>query len=209
MQFELGSEGRKPLIKAVSEVMGTAPRYLGAPTFRYDVGGVIIDKDGELDVPDSVDATALVNGLEEKGFARKNEGTRFAIALPSDDMDENAFCNLLKLIESKAALIMKALGADDLSVERTEDKLSFDWFAAVPAPEEIHAYTLFISALCEQAKTQQRVTGKAAPVENEKYAFRCFLLKLGFIGDEYKEARKILLSRLSGNSAFKSGKPEA
>jgi CRISPR/Cas system-associated protein endoribonuclease Cas2 len=40
-------------------------------------------------------------------------------------------------------------------------------------------------------------------VENEKYSFRCFLLKLGFIGDGYKVARKILLSRLEGNSAWR------
>jgi hypothetical protein len=40
---------------------------------------------------------------------------------------------------------------------------------------------------------------------DEKYAFRCFLLRLGFIGDEYKKSRKILLKNLSGSSAFKSG----
>ena len=40
-------------------------------------------------------------------------------------------------------------------------------------------------------------------VENEKYAFRCFLLRLGFIGDDNKTARRILLQNLSGNSAFR------
>ena len=40
-------------------------------------------------------------------------------------------------------------------------------------------------------------------VENEKYAFRCFLLRLGFIGDDSKVARRILLQNLSGNSAFR------
>lgn len=43
-------------------------------------------------------------------------------------------------------------------------------------------------------------------VDNPKYAFRCFLLRLGFIGDQYKQTRKILLKRLSGSSAFKIGK---
>ncbi len=42
--------------------------------------------------------------------------------------------------------------------------------------------------------------------DNDKYAFRCFLLRLGFIGDEYKAARKILLGNLTGNSAFRHGK---
>ena len=42
--------------------------------------------------------------------------------------------------------------------------------------------------------------------DNEKYAFRCFLLRLGFIGSEYKEARKILLKNLSGNAAFRTAR---
>ena len=52
---------------------------------------------------------------------------------------------------------------------------------------------------------QKRITAKPKENENEKYAFRCFLLRLGFIGDEYKADRKLLLSKLSGSSAFKAG----
>ena len=57
------------------------------------------------------------------------------------------------------------------------------------------------------AKEAKRITGKDKPVENEKYAFRCFLLRLGFIGDDYKQSRKILLQNFSGSSAWKSGTP--
>ena len=67
------------------------------------------------------------------------------------------------------------------------------------------AYTKFIAALCEMSIKQKRVTAKAKDNENEKYAFRCFLLRLGFIGDDFKADRKILLSKLEGSSAFKSG----
>ena len=52
----------------------------------------------------------------------------------------------------------------------------------------------------------KRVTMKEEKMENEKYEFRCFLLRLRFIRDEYKVARKVLLRHLSGNSAWKSGK---
>ena len=52
----------------------------------------------------------------------------------------------------------------------------------------------------------KRVTMKEDKMENEKYEFRCFLLRLRFIRDEYKVARKVLLRHLSGNSAWKSGK---
>ena len=52
---------------------------------------------------------------------------------------------------------------------------------------------------------QKRITAKPKENENEKYAFRCFLLRLGFIGDEYKADRKLLLSKLNGSSSFKNG----
>ncbi|MFZ7134045.1 MAG: hypothetical protein ACOWWR_17000 [Eubacteriales bacterium] len=60
-----------------------------------------------------------------------------------------------------------------------------------------------IAQLCTTAKEKKRITAVERVVENERYSFRCFLLKLGFIGNEYKEARKVLLSRLAGNSAFR------
>ncbi|MDD7450824.1 MAG: hypothetical protein PUK76_07235 [Treponema sp.] len=64
----------------------------------------------------------------------------------------------------------------------------------------------FITALCEMSINQKRINATEKDVDNEKYAFRCFLLRLGFIGEEYKAERKILLKNLSGSSAFKCGK---
>ena len=55
------------------------------------------------------------------------------------------------------------------------------------------------------AQNAKRVNAREKNTDNEKYAFRCFLLRLGFIGDEYKSARKILLRNLVGSSAFKGG----
>ena len=55
------------------------------------------------------------------------------------------------------------------------------------------------------AKEAKRVTAKEKEVDNVKYAFQCFLLRLGFIGDEYKQNRKILMRNLTGSSAFKNG----
>lgn len=56
------------------------------------------------------------------------------------------------------------------------------------------------------ARNQKRVTAKEKETDNNKYAFRCFLLRLGFIGAEFKDERKILLRKLTGSSAFKNGK---
>ena len=113
--------------------------------------------------------------------------------------------NLKALITAKGSLIKKALGVDDLPLEVTDTKVSFPWFPATPTPDEMNAYDAFICKLCEMARNQKRVNAAEKNTDNEKYAFRCFLLRLGFIGAEYKTARKILLKNLSGSSAFKSG----
>ena len=108
-------------------------------------------------------------------------------------------------MEAKGDLIKKALGADRIEIEITQDTVKFPWFDTLPDADEVKAYTDFIAALCRMSKEQIRVTATKKDVENEKYAFRCFLLRLGFIGEEYKKDRKILLRNLSGSSAFKSG----
>ena len=84
--------------------------------------------------------------------------------------------------------------------------VSFPWFSErMLTTEEARTYTHFISALCEMARNQKRITAKEKEIDNEKYTFRCFLLRLGFIGAEFKAERKILLKKLTGSSAFKNG----
>ncbi|MPN45599.1 hypothetical protein SDC9_193166 [bioreactor metagenome] len=110
---------------------------------------------------------------------------------------------------SKSALIRKAVGADALPIQRESDRLCFSWFPPDAGPEETHAYSQFVTALCDMAKKQKRVTAKEKASDSEtseKFAFRCFLLRLGFIGPEYASARKLLLQGLPGDSSFKTGK---
>ena len=119
-------------------------------------------------------------------------------------LDKVAVGNLTKLLDAKGNLIRKALGITDLRIEVLEDRVAFPWFSQVDT-DSAAAYTHFISALCEMSRNAKRVTATEKPVDNEKYAFRCFLLRLGFIGSEYKRERKILLKNLTGSSAFKNG----
>ena len=102
----------------------------------------------------------------------------------------------------------KAIGADSLAYKVTDCMVLFPWFTLSGDADETLAYTQLISKLVEQARIAKRVTMKEKNVKNEKYAFRCFLLRLGFIGDEYKAARRVLLKKLTGNGAWKNGQPE-
>lgn len=126
------------------------------------------------------------------------------VAMPRETFTDAALENLQRLVEVKAALIKKALAVESLPIEVTEERVSFPWFAEVEG-DSAQAYSHFITALCDMARNQKRVTAKEKDADNEKYAFRCFLLRLGFIGEEYKADRKILLKNLSGSSAFKGG----
>jgi hypothetical protein len=130
------------------------------------------------------------------------DGT-LTIEIPLDGFTETSLNNLNRLIGSKATLIKKAIGAEALPIEQTETSLRFPWFKSGASGDEVEAYTRFISALCTAAKESKRVTAKEETVENEKYAFRCFLLRLGFIGSEFKKSRCTLLCYLEGNGAYK------
>lgn len=130
----------------------------------------------------------------------------FCIELPEETLPDVARANLDRIIESKGNLLRKALGADTLIYEITDGKIRFPCFHISGSPEEVTAYTQLITALAEMAKNSKRITAKERMVENEKYAFRCFLIRLGFIGDAYKVARRVLMENLDGNSAFRNKK---
>ncbi len=137
-------------------------------------------------------------------MAKKKEDGVMSIALPMD-LDGDGLSRLEALIESKETLIRKAIGTDNLRIEESDGKISFPWFKADVTDDERIAYMQLCSALYALAKNAKRVNGHDHEVENEKYAFRCFLLRLGFVGDEYKMSRKVLLRNLSGSSAYRNG----
>ena len=128
-----------------------------------------------------------------------------SISLPRSLFTETALQNLDALLLSKGRLIRHAFDIREATYTLEGDRITFAWLRGTITDETAKAYAEFISKLCLMARTQKRVTAKEKIVDNEKYAFRCFLLRLGMIGNAYKESRKILLQNLTGSSAFKSG----
>ena len=149
------------------------------------------------------------NKAEEPETEAQGADLGLTVAMPRDSFTDATLETLRKLVDSKGSLMKKALAVDSLPIETDGEKVSFPWFAEGQDSESVKAYTHFIAAICDMARNQKRVTAKEKPADNEKYAFRCFLLRLGFIGAEYKGERKILLKNLSGSSAFKNGEPKS
>lgn len=126
---------------------------------------------------------------------------KYEIGVPEKTADIET---LKAIIASKENLLKHAFATDDVSLTLEDGKILFKWFTEEPGSDDATAYILFVSALCRMSKSIKKVNTWDKEVPNEKYAFRCFLLRLGFIGDEYKAARKILLRNLEGNTAFRT-----
>lgn len=228
VNYNVTGARRKELVKVISGTTGAKAKYMGMPTAAYEIDYFTVTKEGRLlfdDRADSEEVEQVLEAIAAAGFecepqdggdseveeVAETEETApqaatdgLTVEMPRNFFTETALDNLKRIVESKAALIKKAIGADDLPIEVTDEKVSFPWFAEVDA-DAVHAYTNFISKLSEMAKNATRVTATEKAVDNEKYAFRCFLLRLGFIGADYKTDRKVLLKNLTGSSAFRNG----
>ena len=156
------------------------------------------------DSPDTAENSEVEEVPGDEEITEHGETVGLTVYLPKDKANIDL---LRQLVQGKSGLIKKALGLKDLPIEEDSDEIVFPWFADASdlTPDEIKAYTAFISALCKLSANAKRVSMTEKPVDNEKYAFRCFLLRLGFIGREHKITRKILLRNLEGSSAFKNG----
>lgn len=232
LHYTLAGEQRKQMAQVISEITQEKVVYKRVPTCAYQIGSFTISKDGILSWTEDTDAETVkgvVAGLQMIGFTAKTElriteqtdsvekdapddapeeeikdSDKLTVEIPLRLVDEATLANLDQIIEGKGNLIRKAIGAESLAYEVADSKVLFPWFTLSGDADEALAYTQLISKLVEQARTTKRVTMKKKNVKNEKYAFRCFLLRLGFIGDEYKTTRKILLKNLKGNSAWKN-----
>ena len=230
INYNVTGADRKALVRARVEFLGEPPVYQGAPSFAYAVGGYRVDKDGMVSVPDdasSEDIRKLVDALREKGFQpvepaeqptaaadsnlaqADDEDLRFLIIkVPRDGFIPETEENLRRIIASKAPLLKKALETDSLEIVFTDNAIRFQWFTLHGIDGEADAYNRLVTAMCKMAKEQKRVVAKECAADNKKFSMRLFLIRLGFIGDEYKTARRILLRNLTGNSWRSGHRPE-
>ena len=235
IKYNVRGDRRKALVAVMRDTLQDATRYLGAPSFAFQVGKYTVDKNGTVTCPDDADSAqidTLIRELAHDGFVGQRIGEpakpaeqqiietprkeimastldsldRLSVEIPKDDMTPIALENLRRLVASKETLLKKALGTDSLPMTEHSDRIEFGWFRPTDDQAELAAYYQLVRGLCELARIQKRVSESEQQVDNEKYAFRCFLLRLGFIGQDYKDSRRVLLKRLTGNAAFRDAR---
>lgn len=209
LEYELKGKNRKPLIKAIEDLTGLKAVYLKTPTMAYEIGAFKVSKNGTVTSNGDESLEELKGILEsdygiclpEANVGQHKASCGLTVEMPKDKADT---VKLAKILENKGDLIKKALNVSSLEVKETSDTILFPWFYGI---DEAHfmTYAKFIGMLCKMSVDIKRINDTKHEAVNKKYAFRCFLLRLGFIGDEYKQDRKILLERLEGSSAFRNG----
>lgn len=243
----------KKIIKALGEHFGVEPKYMGVPSFAYQIETgeetYTIDRAGKITTSEGkeVELESIINGNVEVAtiVPTEIETIAFEVAVPMEGHTGITLRNLVNMVYSKQPLIIKAFGVsgniigDDFSIainkakiETLEDfKAAMEDIGAGSCPgigfdfhdniitfkfledeagsEKVKVYTQFVALLNQSAKAQKHASAKAKDSDNDKFTFRVWLVKIGMIGDEYKVARKVLIEKLQGNSAFRGGsKPE-
>ena len=236
---------RKILVKKLGEHFGVEPRYMGVPSFAYEIeteeGTLIIDRAGNTTL-EGVEVKFTIN--EDDKITREVQGqveNEFEVALPFQDHSGATLRNIINMIASKQPLIKKAfnleenivedsfvIGINEVKIETLEEcknviedigargcvGIAFDFyerkvvFKFYQREEKREAYIQMVSLLNRHAQLQKYASAKCKATDNEKFALRTWLIRLGMVGNEYKEARKILLENMDGNGAFRYGRPE-
>ena len=188
IRFTLESKQRPKLAQEIGNILGTVPHYERVPSCAYDIVGYRLDKEGVLHIPEGAEETTkdLIRQLRERGFQDDAEVTeevpvqedKLTIGIPRESLTDTALENLQKIIANRQTLFQRAFRMDSTEIEITEEKINFTWFPYTADSDEIAAYTQFISRLCDMARDAKRVSSKPTETDNDKYAFRCFLLRL-------------------------------
>ena len=193
---------------------------------------LILPTEGGMEAEEAeTEADAETVDEEQDEQAEQNpDADSLTISLPLEGHTATSLRNLAAMLYSRGELISKATGGDfsctkaqvdalagcitvkDVQeritdelegMEITDENIVFTGFPYTAEPAKVKAFTQLAAQMGRMAKKQKRTAAKNVNDENEKYIFRIWLITLGMKGEDFKTARRILLSPLSGDAAFK------
>lgn len=144
---------------------------------------------------------------ESADDATDTDDTRLTITIPRASLPDDVLFRLKQIVANKGILFKNALQTETLPIIVTDEEISFPWFKLTGMEGETAAYAQFISALCQMAREQKRVLDKPYDGDNDRFAMRIFMVRLGMKGAEFALARKLMMKNLSGNSGWRYGAP--
>ncbi len=148
----------------------------------------------------------LINLLyTREGLINKALGTSFRVDEGLTKALQDRACTLTteSLLGAVAAYESEHGKAID-GLSFTKERITFTGLPETDDAAKMRTFTILCGMMNKQALDQKRIQAKAVSDENEKYALRIWLTRLGMNGPEYKEARGVLMENLTGNSAFRT-----
>ncbi len=205
-EFSIGTLDKEAVLHLTPSLNAEAARRFADALSEYGFTCAVCEDEERSEIePASKDQEPI--GSEEPGAATEPSETeqRYTVYIDKASLSEATLAKLEAVVAGKASLLRKALGAESLGILRTPAGYAFPWFQIESTEEERDAYDELVRKLVAFASGIARATATDKPTDNEKYAFRCWLLRLGFIGAQYKRHRSILMRNLNGHAAFKCG----
>ena len=135
------------------------------------------------------------------------EDNKLTVGIPRKTLTDDALERLKLIVANKEVLFKRAVLADALPIEVTEEDIAFPWFTLTGVDGEAAAYAQFITALCQMASEQTRILDKPYDGDNDRFAMRIFMVRLGMKGTEFALARKLMMKHLTGNSGWRYAAP--
>ncbi len=155
------------------------------------------------------DTVEKILGRLETGGAATNESTGMAVLWSTAGLDdwERFANNMANLYRSRGALLQKSLGREfgrlmDFTMLDGQGVVSMSLFPSSLDENDVKGYVQLAQGIAGLAAKSKRIQHKESDSPNEKFLMRTWLVRLGFVGEEYKYARKLLTENLSGNSAW-------
>ena len=202
---------RKKLADTIADYYHTKAEYK-MPGFRYIIDDrVTVAKDGTVEISPSIDDDSvkdLLKVLSSQGFRSKEQKSKPETVLISftSPKDDGATCyNIECFVHAYQAIMKKVFKTSSFPVVEKDGKINFPWFTSDIDPAVLKAYMVFISKLTEFAKTRHRLSSMPVSTENEKCTWRTALVRIGLVGEKYKDVRQILTQDVEGNSSFRHG----
>lgn len=156
INYNVTGSDRQKLVRTISREIGEKAHYEGTPSLAYTIGGFTVSRDGSLTWDSGIDNATILRiaeALEAEGLkpdqpirlpeetpsteeapATEEADEGLMISLPMDGFNPDSLGRLQKLVDSKASLIQKALGAQALTIRVRDDKVEFPWWTRMPEP---------------------------------------------------------------------------
>lgn len=161
----------------------------------------------EEDEAASADPDESTDTQKDTPAVAEAEDNKLTVSIPRKTLTDDTLERLKLIVSNKEVLFKRAVIADALPIEVTEEEIAFPWFTLTGLDGEAAAYAQFITALCQMASEQTRILDKPYDGDNDRFAMRIFMVRLGMKGTEFALARKLMMKHLTGNSGWRYGAP--